>query len=309
MNNSINYNWYPGHMTKARRMMEENVKLVDLVIEIVDARCIQSSENPDIDKLAKNKARLLLLNKADLADPNKTNAWVAEFKKRGIEAIPLTAKNKVKKKDIDAAVECACAEIIARNKARGISGKKIRAMIAGIPNVGKSTFINSYVRRTATKTGNKPGVTKGKQWITFGDKIELLDTPGILWPRFDNQITGQHLAFIGSMNDQVINIEELAFDLIGFLMKFYPGTFEKRYEVKESYTEEELTDDYGQEIKPALAVMQAIAKKRGCMRRGGDYDYDKVSKLILEDFRSGRLGRISLEIPKAAIDRFEIEEK
>ena len=204
------FNWYPGHMTKAKRMMEENIRLIDLVIEIVDARVPMSSRNPDIDKLASNKARIILLNKADLADDYVTNKWIAYFNSKNIYCLKLNSRDNSGVKQVNNLIQTACADKIERDKSRGIMNRTIKAMVVGIPNVGKSTFINSFAGKASAKTGNKPGVTKGKQWIKLGKNVEMLDTPGILWPRFENQDVGMRLAMIGSINDNILNIEELA---------------------------------------------------------------------------------------------------
>ncbi|NLG02667.1 MAG: ribosome biogenesis GTPase YlqF, partial [Clostridia bacterium] len=213
------YQWYPGHMTKAKRMMEENVKLIDLVIELVDARVPNSSRNPEIDQLAKNKARMILLNKADLADQNQIEEWIKYYTEQGFMAVKINSKTGAGIKSIQGAVEKACHEKIERDRKRGIINRPIRAMVVGIPNVGKSTFINSLVGKACTKTGNKPGVTKGKQWIRLNKSVELLDTPGILWPKFEDQAVGLRLAMIGSINDEILNREELAVEIVKFYME------------------------------------------------------------------------------------------
>ena len=216
------FNWYPGHMTKAKRMMEENIRLIDLVIEIVDARVPMSSRNPDIDKLASNKARIILLNKADLADDYLTNKWIAYFNSKNIYCLKLNSRDNSGVKQVNNLIQTACADKIERDKSRGIMNRTIKAMVVGIPNVGKSTFINSFAGKASAKTGNKPGVTKGKQWIKLGKNVEMLDTPGILWPRFENQDVGMRLAMIGSINDNILNIEELAIDTINYVYNNYP---------------------------------------------------------------------------------------
>ena len=207
----MDYQWYPGHMTKAMRQMKEDIKLIDLVIELLDARIPISSRNPDIDNLGKNKARLVLLNKSDLADEAQNNKWIQYFKDKGIIALKINSKNKQGIKDINNAVLTVCKEKIERDKRKGIKNRPVRAMVVGIPNVGKSTFINAYAGKNCAKTGNKPGVTKGKQWIRLGKNLELLDTPGVLWPKFDDKKIGLHLAFIGSMNDNNLDMAELAY--------------------------------------------------------------------------------------------------
>lgn len=280
----MNYQWYPGHMTKARRMMEENIKLIDLVIEVVDARIPMSSRNPDIDNLAKNKARLILLNKSDLSDERLNASWIEYFKSKGFFVLKINSRTGAGIKQINATVAEACKEKIERDKKKGIQNRPVRAMVVGIPNVGKSTFINSYAGKACAKTGNKPGVTKGKQWIRLNKNIELLDTPGILWPKFDNQEVGKRLAMIGSMNDEVINLDELALDTIKYIMQAYPNNLSERYGVDEQ--------------QEAIQIMEQIAEKRGCLKKGGMVDYEKTALIIMDDYRSGRLGRITLESPE-----------
>lgn len=278
----MNYQWYPGHMTKAKRMMQEDIKLIDLIIELVDARIPLASRNPDIDDLAKNKARIILLNKADLADARQNKIWAEYFKEKGFYVLEVNAKAGTGIKSIPGLVQEACKEKIERDKKRGIVSRPIRAMVVGIPNVGKSTFINSFAGKACTKTGNKPGVTKGKQWIRLNKSLELLDTPGILWPKFEDQSVGMKLAFIGSMNDEIIIIDELALDLITHLKTTYPGVFTERYGVEETE-------------KP-LDILTEITKARRCFSKGEELDYTKAAALIIDDFRSGKLGRITLEV-------------
>ncbi len=279
----MNIQWYPGHMTKAKRMMQEDIKLIDIVIELLDARVPFASRNPDIDSLANNKFRLVLLNKCDLADEAVTARWEAYFKERGIMVVTINARDGQGMKAITAKVQEACREKIERDRRRGIVNRPIRAMIVGIPNVGKSTFINSYARKACTKVGNKPGVTKGKQWIRINKNVELLDTPGILWPKFEDELVGEHLAFIGSINDEILQKTELACKLITFLKEQYPGILEERYQV--------------QEDSEASAILGEIAEKRGCLLKGKELDYEKAAGIILEEFRNGKLGRISVEQP------------
>ena len=276
------YQWYPGHMTKAKRMMQEDIKLIDLVIELVDARAPLSSRNPDIDQLAQNKYRIILLNKSDLADPEQNSKWAAYFRSRGFYVLEINAKTGMGVKSIQGLVQEVCREKIERDRRRGIQNRPIRAMVAGIPNVGKSTFINAFAGKACTKTGNKPGVTKGKQWIRLNKNLELLDTPGILWPKFEDQSVGMKLAFLGSINDEILVAEEMALDLIVFLRKSYPGALQQRYGIEEG-------DD-------RVKTLADIAAARRCFARGEELDYAKAAGILMDDFRSGRLGRITLEV-------------
>ena len=230
----MNYQWYPGHMTKARRMMEENIKLIDLIIELVDARIPLASRNPDIDTLGRNKSRIILLNKSDLADSKANKLWMEYFKKQGAFVIEVNSRSGSGLKAIHNVVQEACKEKIERDRKRGIINRPVRAMVVGIPNVGKSTFINSFAGKACTKTGNKPGVTKGKQWIRLNKSLELLDTPGILWPKFEDQLVGLKLALIGSMNDEVVHIDEMSMDLIKILRETYPGVMKESYGIDET---------------------------------------------------------------------------
>lgn len=288
----MNYQWYPGHMTKAKRMMQENIKLIDLVIELVDARIPLSSRNPDIDVLAGNKSRIILLNKADLADPQYNRQWTEFFKEKGFFVLEINSKSGAGIKAIHGVVQEACREKIERDRKRGILNRPVRAMVVGIPNVGKSTFINSFAGKACTKTGNKPGVTKGKQWIRLNKGLELLDTPGILWPKFEDQEIGMKLAFIGSMNDEILHIDDLALELIAFLQKNYPGILEKRYETEHAEAMEEAADE--------PAMLKKICESRHCYQKGKELDLLRGASILIDDFRSGKLGRITLEFPGKA---------
>jgi len=268
-------------MTKARRAMQEDIKLIDLVIELVDARVPFSSRNPDIDKLAAGKARMVLLNKADLADEAETRKWAQMFEDMGIHVVKIDARNKGTLKQVQAAQQEACKEKIERDRRRGILNRPIRTMVVGIPNVGKSTFINSFAGKACAKTGNKPGVTKGKQWIRLNKGLELLDTPGILWPKFEDQQVGMRLAFIGSMNDEILIPDELACDLIGAIKELYPKALQERYEA----------DPAGKPIE----ILEAVAESRKCYAKGEQLDLGKAAGILIDDFRSGKLGRITLE--------------
>lgn len=281
----MNVQWYPGHMTKAKRQMQEDIKLIDLVIELVDARIPLSSRNPDIDTLARNKARMILLNKADLADASKNDAWKNYFKTKGFTVVSIDSRSGAGMRAVHSSIQDACKEKIERDLKKGIKNRPIRAMIVGIPNVGKSTFINTFAGKACAKTGNKPGVTKGKQWIRLNKNVELLDTPGILWPKFEDEKVGERLAFIGSINDEILNLEELSLSLISFLQESYNGLLEKRYNISE-------------EGKP-LELLERIAKSRGCLRKGEELDYGKASKILFDDFRSGKIGKVTLEWAEA----------
>ena len=281
----MNYQWYPGHMTKAKRMMQENISLIDLIIEIVDARIPLSSRNPDIDELGKNKSRIILLNKSDLSDARHNEAWMEYFKEKGFHVVLVNSKSGQGVKSIQSVVQEACKEKIERDRKRGIINRPVRAMVVGIPNVGKSTFINAFAGKACTKTGNKPGVTKGKQWIRLNKQLELLDTPGILWPKFEDQLIGLRLALIGSMNDEVLHVDELAVEVIKFLGKHYKELLLSRYGVEWN------EDPY--------ALLESICIKRGCIAKGEKPDILKGSNLLLDEFRAGKIGRISLEFPEA----------
>ncbi len=283
----MNFQWYPGHMTKAKRAMQEDIKLIDVVIELVDARVPLSSKNPDIDELAKNKSRIILLNKYDLANQERTNQWKAWYEKQGYFVAMVNARNGNGVKAVHEVIKEACKEKIERDRKRGIINRPVRAMIVGIPNVGKSTFINSFAGKACTKTGNKPGVTKGKQWIRLNKNVELLDTPGILWPKFEDQMVGLRLAFIGSIKEEILNILELSLELIKFLEEHYKGMLEQFYGIESSDN--------------AVEILERIARKRGCLQKGNELDLDKAAGIIMEDFKSGRIGKITLEFPKCDV--------
>lgn len=279
----MNLQWYPGHMTKAKRQMQEDLKLIDLIIELVDARIPLSSRNPDIDELGKNKARLILLNKSDLADERYNEQWSAYFQKKGFYVVKVNAKSGAGLKSIQGVIQEACKAKIERDRRRGIKNRPIRAMVVGIPNVGKSTFINSYAGKACAKTGNKPGVTKGKQWIRLNKILELLDTPGILWPKFEDQEVGKRLAFIGSIKDEILNLEELSLELLDYIRTNYPGLLNTRYGIEEEGT--------------PVSLLEAVADKRKCLIRGQEIDYAKAAGIVMEEFRNGKIGRITLEFP------------
>ena len=286
----MNIQWYPGHMTKAKRAMKEDIKLIDLVIELVDARVPLSSRNPDIDDLAKGKARMVLLNKSDLADERVNAQWAAWFEAKNIHAVKVDSRNKGTLKQVQSVVQEACKEKIERDRKRGIMNRPIRTMVVGIPNVGKSTFINSFAGKTCANTGNKPGVTKGNQWIRLNKTLELLDTPGILWPKFEDQAVGLKLALIGSINDQILNKDDLACRCIRILKERYPGMVSQRFGLE--------TED-----KEPAAILEDVARLRSCLMKGGELDIARAAAMVLDDFRSGKLGRVTLERPEDYKDK------
>ena len=283
--------WYPGHMTKAKRQMQEDLKLIDLIIELVDARIPLSSRNPDIDELGKNKSRLILLNKSDLADEKYNEQWTEYFQKKSFFVLKVNSRTGAGLKAIQGVIQEACKDKIERDRRRGIKNRPIRAMVVGIPNVGKSTFINSYAGKACTKTGNKPGVTKGKQWIRLNKNLELLDTPGILWPKFEDQEVEKRLAYIGSIKDEILNLEELSLELLDYIRNNYPGILNQRYGISEDGT--------------PLSLLEEIAEKRKCLNRGQELDYAKAAGILMEEFRSGKLGRITLEYPPVSKEKNE----
>ena len=284
----MDYQWYPGHMTKARRMMQENIGLVDLVIELADARIPLSSRNPDIDSLCGNKARILLMTKADMADPVRTAKFQKYFEDKGFMVIAMDARTRKANEKIKAYVEKACAAKRERDKRRGVVGRPLRAMVVGIPNVGKSTFINSFAGKASAKTGNKPGVTRGKQWIRLNKNLELLDTPGILWPKFEDRQVGVNLALTGAIRQELLEEQELSLELLDFLQREYPALLKERYAPEGS--EWEFPMD-------SAKLLGEIALSRNLLKTGGEPDWQRASKMVLDDFRNGKTGRISLETP------------
>ena len=279
--NKTNINWYPGHMAKAKKEIIESLKLVDVVIEILDARVPKSSINPDIQEYLDNKNVIELLNKADLADENETKKWIKYFRDKGKNAIACNSKEGKGIKEVVKKIENISKDSLKNAASKGRVGKTIRVMVIGIPNVGKSSFINRISNRASTKVGNKPGVTKQKQWVNVNDNIELLDTPGILWPKFENQRVALNLASIGTIKDENLDKFDIAYNLIKILIESYPENVLKRYRLEE--------------IEDALTVIDEIALKRGAIKRGGAIEEERVANLILDDFRSGRLGNITLE--------------
>lgn len=283
-NEKTNINWYPGHMAKARREIGDAVKLVDVVIEIVDARIPLASRNPILNEIIADKPRVIVLNKADLADKNENQKWVNYFKSKNQIAVEANSNQGIgMKKVVDAAYEL-MKEKLERKEKQGMVGASIKAMIVGIPNVGKSTFINKVAGKQTTATGNKPGVTRKNQWVRLNDKIQLLDTPGVLWPKFDDARTARHLAYIGTIKDEIIDIEELALNLVEELLEENKQRLFERYKISEDF-----------EYEMPLEVLEEIGRKRGCLVKGGEIDYTKVANIILDEFRSGKIGNITLE--------------
>lgn len=285
MQESMNIQWYPGHMTKTRRQMEADLKLVDAVCEIVDARIVISSRNPDIDNICGSKPRIVILNRLDLADPDATNRWVQFFKSKGMAAVATDCKSRKGIAAFTPAVRQLLHEKIERDAAKGMS-KALRIMVVGIPNVGKSTLINQISGRKGAKAENRPGVTRGKQWVTVDNGLLLLDTPGILWPKFEDPEVGMKLAYTGAVKDGIMDLEELACRLMELLWQRYPEKVKERYGI-----------DCPAEL-PGWELLQEAGKKRGYMLRGGEIDTERMAKVLLDEFRSGKLGRFTLELPE-----------
>ena len=275
--------WYPGHMNKARNQLEDKMGLIDVLVEVLDARIPEASRNPMIEELVGNKPHIIILNKADLADPALTKEWAKKLNGPDKYVLALDSLHNTNMQKLISLVKKAASEKTKKLEARGASNPTIRIALTGIPNCGKSTVINRLVGRNVAEVGNKPGVTKGKQWIHINKKLELLDTPGILWPKFDDKAVGLRLAMIGSMNDQILNLEDLAFEILKYIKDNYPGAIQMRYEIDEN-----------QEI---IQIMDEIGAKRGCLKKNALIDYEKLSGIITDDFRSGRMGRITLEMP------------
>lgn len=278
--------WYPGHMTKTRRMIVEQVKYVDLVAEILDARIPVSSRNPDVDAMVGDKPRLMVLNRSDQADPALNQRWADYYKGRGMGVLLTDCKSGAGVKQFAPAVRSVLAEKLERWQEKGMGGKAVRAMVLGVPNVGKSTFINQAAGRKSAKAQNRPGITRGRQWITVDRGLELLDTPGILWPKFEDQSVGLHLAYTGAVKDDIMDLETLASHLMGLLCRRYPQAVKERYKI---------------EIDPAAAdweLLEAAGRRRGFLISGGEVDLERMSRVLLEEFRSGKLGRFTLETPE-----------
>lgn len=289
-----NINWYPGHMAKTRRQIAEDLKLVDIVIELLDARIPISSQNPDIAEITAGKKKLVVLNKCDLADEKQNNLWIQEFSKKGIPAICTDSNSGRGIELVIKQVEKIMSEEMKNQAEKGRIGRKIRAMVLGIPNVGKSSFINRISKRTTAGVGNKPGVTKQKQWIRINEKIELLDTPGVLWPKFESEEVALHLAFTGTIKEEVLEKTEVAYFLVKFLLENYRQKLCERYKITEEYIEQTLSQDQP-ENSNIYEIMLEIGRKRGCVISGGNIDEEKTAKIILDEFKNGKIGRITIE--------------
>lgn len=290
MENKTNINWYPGHMAKTKRQILDDLKLVDVVIELLDARIPKSSQNPDIAELINNKKRIIVLNKSDLADSNETQKWIKYFQKQNIPAIEVESNQGKGTNQVSAMIEKLMKEELEIQNSKGRIRKTIRVMIVGIPNVGKSSFINRISKKTTMIVGNKPGVTRQKQWIRIGNQIELLDTPGVLWPKFESEKVGLNLAYTGSIKDEVIDKTEVAYYLVQYLDKNYPQKLYEKYKI----SNEEI-ENIQDEPQYYLELMELIGRKRGALISGGNIDEEKVANIVLDDFRSGKIGKITLE--------------
>lgn len=287
MSEMQNIQWFPGHMTKTKRQIQASLKLVDAVAEIIDARIPVSSRNPDLDKLIQNKPRVILLNKCDMANQTATKMWIDHFEKQGITAIPVDCKSGKGLNKFAPAVNKVMSERINRLKAKGMVNPMIRIMIVGIPNVGKSSFINKMAKNNRAQVADKPGVTRGNQWYTIAKNLEMLDTPGVLWPKFDDKIVGERLAFTGAVKDQILDIELLAVRLLDFLKKLKPSDFIARFKLEEVDLDD--IDSY--------ELLHIIGKKRGMLISGGEVNTERAAIMLLDEFRAAKLGRITLEMP------------
>jgi len=285
MNEHMNIQWYPGHMTKTRRQIEADLKQVDAVCEIVDARIPVSSRNPDIDSICENKPRIIVLNRMDLADQNATKLWMQYFRQKGMAAVATDCKSRKGISDFQPAVRSVLKEKIERDAAKGMN-RPLRVMIVGIPNVGKSTLINQISGRKGAKAENRPGVTRGKQWVTVDSGLLLLDTPGILWPKFDDPEVGMMLAYTGAVKENVIDNEELAYHLMELLWKYYPDTVRQRYKV-------DMPAD-----TPGYELLEEAGRKRGFLMARGEINTERMAKVLLDEYRSGKLGHFTLEMPE-----------
>ena len=280
--------WFPGHMTKTKRQIQSSLKLVDAVAEIIDARIPVSSRNPDLAKLVQNKPRVILLNKCDMANQTATKMWIDYFKKQNLVAIPVDCKSGRGLDKFAPAINTVMSHKIARLKEKGMVNPTIRIMIVGIPNVGKSSFINKMVKKNRAKVEDRPGVTRGNQWYTIAKNLEMLDTPGVLWPKFDDKTVGEHLAFTGAVKDQILDIELLAVRLLDFIKELKPADFITRFKLENEDVEN--IDSY--------ELLKMIGKKRGMLVSGGEIDTERAAIMLLDEFRSAKLGRITVEMPQ-----------
>ena len=294
--NTMNINWYPGHMAKTKREITQDLRIIDIVIELLDARIPMASQNPDISRLIKGKKKIIVLNKCDLADEKENQRWVSYFENKNIPAVLVDSNSGKGIDNCIKKIEKIMEEIQNKQAEKGRVGRKIKAMILGIPNVGKSSFINRIAKRTTAEVGNKPGVTKQKQWIRINEKIELLDTPGALWPKFESQDVALKLAFTGTIKETVIEKTEIAYELLKYLLKNEREKLCNRYGLSSEYIEDVLNKDNPENFN-IYEIMLEIGRKRGCIISGGNIDDEKTSKIILDDFKNGKIGRITLECP------------
>ena len=290
----MNIQWYPGHMTKTRRQIEADLKNVDIVVEIIDARIPVSSRNPDIDAITAGKTRLVVLNRADQADPAGNRAWGAWFRKKGWSVLETDAKTGSGVNQFSRVVQEVLKDQIARWQEKGLVGRPVRAMVVGVPNVGKSTFINKVARKKSAKDSDRPGVTRGKQWVTVDRGLELLDTPGILWPKFEDVETGMRLAFTGAVKDDIMDVETLGCHLMAFLGTQYPNVLAESYRLKEVPAREAEEN----EVAYGYRLLEACAQKRGMRISGGEFDTERMARVLLDEYRGGKLGRFTLELPE-----------
>ena len=290
----MNINWFPGHMAKTRKQITEDLKLIDVVIEILDARIPISSQNPEIRQIIRNKKRVVILNKCDLSDENDNKKWMEYFIKQGSKVVLVDSNNGKGVNEVIKQVQSIMSDDLEKLANKGRIGRKIRVMIVGIPNVGKSSFINRIAKKNSVIVGNKPGVTKQKQWIRINDQIELMDTPGVLWPKFESEEVALNLAFTGTIKDDILEITEIAYCLTKFLLKNYRKNLIERYYLDDKMVDRILEQDQD-ENQNIYEIMQLIGMKRGALISGGNVDDEKTSKIILDDFRSGKLGKITLE--------------
>ena len=297
--NKTNINWFPGHMAKTRRQITEDLKLVDIIVEILDARIPISSQNPEIQEITKNKKKIIVLNKSDLSDEKDNKKWIDYFTKKGSRVVLANSNTGKGVEEVIRQIQKMMQDEIEAYKEKGRIGRKIRVMVVGIPNVGKSSFINRIAKKNTAGVANRPGVTKQKQWIRINEKVELLDTPGVLWPKFESNEVALHLAFTGSIKEDVLDRVEVAYELTKYLLEEYPEKICQRYQLKEEYIKEVMEQDFQPENQNIYEIMQEIGRKRGCIISGGNVDDEKTAKILLDEFKNGVLGKITIE--KASI--------